>query len=163
MPAARRKHFLHWTLLILAVVAWLAFEGASRSRLTPPPHVTTLTEFLHWRPQTTRVLVVSSAGQEYLCALGPKAGLLSSGPSAYVFDASGLLKDWTTDAGDDPHFRDKWAFNKPLRELTPADAARRAAAADVSPGTRPAEGEVDGKVKNSGSHPPQRPLTAARP
>jgi hypothetical protein len=83
----------------------------------------TLEQFLRWRPQTERVLVVSADRKEYLCVLGSKAGLLASGPSAYVFDGSGSLVGWTADAGDDPTFRNKWKFDRPAREMSP-DAAR---------------------------------------
>lgn len=33
---------------------------------------------------------------------------LSSGPSAYVFDETGRLVDWTSDMGDDPVFANPW-------------------------------------------------------
>jgi hypothetical protein len=66
-------------------------------------------------------------GEEYLCAVGPKAGLLASGPSAYVFDQTGVLQDWTADAGDDPRFREKWAFDRPVQDLSREAASRRMA------------------------------------
>jgi hypothetical protein len=114
-----------WVLVgLLALLAWAVFERRSRSRLAPPAGVVTVEQVLRWRPQTERVLVVSAGGEEYLCAVGPKAGLLPSGPSAYVFDGKGRLVGWTADAGDDPTFRNKWGFDRPVRELN-LDAARR--------------------------------------
>jgi hypothetical protein len=60
--------------------------------------------------------------------------LLSSGPSACVFDDTGRLVDWSSDIGDDPRFDEKWSAQRSRRTarmLSRSDVQKRAA-------TRPA-------------------------
>ena len=53
-------------------------------------------------------------GKQHLIAYGPMSSwlLLSSGPSACVFDDTGRLVDWSSDIGDDSQFDERWSAQR---------------------------------------------------
>jgi hypothetical protein len=88
----------------------LTTEYVSHRRVDPTGRVSTLSDYLAWRPAASEFAAVEVNGTQHVIAYGPKSSwlLLSSGPSAYVFDGTGRLVDWSTDIGDDSEFDDKW-------------------------------------------------------
>jgi len=110
-------------------------EYLSRRRLDPTGRVATLSEYLAWRPSAEQFVAVVVDGRRHVIAYGPSSWLLlSSGPSAYVFDDTGRLVDWSSDVGDDPRFVERWRAQGSRasgRTLSP-DEVRKIAA------TRPA-------------------------
>jgi len=105
-PAVKRYRGI--IVLVLLVATWLTAEWLLQRRTVPPASVTDFASFVHWRQSPRRIEVVQQGGAEYLITTGPAGGVVPSGPSAYVFDRSGRLVDWSSDMGDDPRFRDKW-------------------------------------------------------
>ncbi len=95
--------------LLLAFAAYFACEEALCYRVIPPKRVTTLATYLRWRPDTHKFTL---ANDEYLRVFGGGAGLLPSGPAAYVFDRTGRMVDWTPDSGDDDEFQAKWDWRE---------------------------------------------------
>jgi hypothetical protein len=99
---------LRWIIvLVLLIAAWIATERLLYRRTVPPADVTSIDSFLKWRPDTEQFAILAS-DNEHLMATAGGAGFLPSGPSAYVFDRSGRLVDWSPDIGDDPKFDEKW-------------------------------------------------------
>lgn len=96
-----------WLILVvvLIVVEYIAYR-----RVVPPEEVRSLDDFLVWRPAADQFVVVDANGGAYLIAYGPESSvfLVSSGPSAYVFDSSGQFVDWSSDIGDNPTFDERW-------------------------------------------------------
>jgi hypothetical protein len=102
---------LRWaTTLAVLVVGCVIAESIAHRRVVPPVDVKSLDGFLRWRPSAEQFAMVNVGGREHLIAYGPTSSVLwlSSGPSAYVFDASGRLVDWSADIGDDPRFDARW-------------------------------------------------------
>lgn len=98
-----------WIILaVLLFASWLLAEYLMHRRVVPPKNVTSLQTFLAWRPSTEHFAVTRTDGDEHLIAYGPNGALLPSGPSAYVFDSSGHLVDWSADVGDSPRFDEHW-------------------------------------------------------
>src|SRR5436190_17451546 len=96
-------------LIIVAVLigGCVAAEYISHRLANPSGHVSTLREYLAWRPSAEQFAAVDVNGKAYVIAYGGPTSswlLLSSGPSAYVFDDTGRLVDWSADIGDDPTF-----------------------------------------------------------
>src|SRR5690348_2492427 len=87
-------------VVLVLVAAWVASERVMYRRTVPPAEVTNIDAFLKWRPATEEFAVLSS-DDEHLMATSGGAGFLPSGSSAYVFDRSGRLVDWSPDIGDD--------------------------------------------------------------
>ncbi|HVS70373.1 MAG TPA: hypothetical protein VHQ47_03875 [Phycisphaerae bacterium] len=118
-----------WVVLgIGVVVGFLGEEVAGGWRLQPRGRAETLREFLAWRPGEQRFAEVEVGGKAGVLAVGPMGGLLSSGPSVYVYDGSGKLVDWTADEGDDSAFDGRWDVGKAWRGgMTRAEVERVAA------------------------------------
>mgnify|MGYP001552173015 CR=1 FL=1 len=99
-------------LIIFAVLigGCLTSEYVSHRRVDPAGRVTNLTAYLAWRPSAEHFAQVDIHGKPHVIAYGPMSSwvLLSSGPSACVFDDTGRLVDWSADIGDDPQFDEKW-------------------------------------------------------
>lgn len=102
-------------IVVLLIVTWLTTECLLYRRTVPPASVTGVDSFLNWQPHTTRFAILSQSGGEYLMGTGPGGGLLPSGSSAYVFDRSGRLVDWSPDIGDDTDFDERWQAQRSLR------------------------------------------------
>jgi hypothetical protein len=51
-------------------------------------------------PETLKFAVVDRGGSSYVVWIGRSRGAIVSGPPVYVFDATGVLVDRTSDAGD---------------------------------------------------------------
>ena len=103
-------------VLLLAVV--FAADHWARRAAAPPPGVTDLHAFLKWHPLPQRFHVLTIDGREYLVVAARRAGWLPSGPSAYVFDKSGGLLDWTADANRNPAFQRRWPIKPGGTEVT---------------------------------------------
>ena len=86
----------------------LVYDAIAARKAVPPPHVKTLSSFLDWRPGPHYGYVKRIQNRDHLVVLGDFAGMIPSGPAAYVFDKSGRLLDWTVDSGDDHDFQQKW-------------------------------------------------------
>jgi len=93
---------------VLLVIAWLGAEMYFGTRAFPPEHVRDATSYLDWRPDTQVFAILDGPGGEHLMAIGPGGGVLPSGPSAYIFDRTGRLVDYSLDIGDDPDFDERW-------------------------------------------------------
>lgn len=94
-------------IIAIASAALMPFMAARRA-IVPPAGVTGLETFLQWRPETTGFYPLRAAdGAEHLMATGASRPF-ASGPSAYIFDRSGRLADWSNDIGDDPAFDRTW-------------------------------------------------------
>jgi hypothetical protein len=97
-----------WIILIAClVVIYVAAEVLLHRRVVPPPTVDSFATMVEWRMPRS-IEVIEEGDSEYLLATGWGSGVLPSGPSAYVFDRSGKLVDWSGDMGDDPQFYGKW-------------------------------------------------------
>ena len=94
--------------VVLASGAFVAFERASQQRLVPAKRASTLSEFLDWQPACDTFAKINVGSKRHIIAYGPLCGWLPSGPSAYVFDDTGRLVDWSSDIGDSPSFDKKW-------------------------------------------------------
>jgi hypothetical protein len=92
----------------LLICGGLVFEFVSTRRLNPAGHASNLNEYLLWRPSANEFATIDVDGRRHVIAYGPSAGLLASGPSAYVFDDTGQLVDWSADIGDNPRFELRW-------------------------------------------------------
>jgi len=98
---------------VLLVVAWWTTEKLLHYRVVPPPGVMDVRSFLQWRP-STEPFTILVGDDPHLLATGAWAGLLPSGSSAYVFDRTGRLVDWSPDVGDDDAFDKKWRAQESL-------------------------------------------------
>jgi hypothetical protein len=104
-------------LLGLFLGACITIEFISYRRLIPAGRAMTLTQFLQWQTGAQRFGRTAIAGEAYVIAYGPASSslLLSSGPSAYVYDSSGRLVDWSADIGDDPTFGSRWNDQRAMK------------------------------------------------
>lgn len=133
------RRFRGIILLAVLVGGCLTTEYASRRRVRPTGRAGTLREYLAWRPTAGRFAAVTvGGGEEHVIAYGPASSwlLMSSGPSAYVFDEKGRLVDWSYDIGDDPTFDGRWSAQRSCgggRVLSRGDVGRVAA---TQPGVR---------------------------
>jgi hypothetical protein len=94
-------------IAFIFVTVLFAYDAHERRKLIPPDNLT-LDSYFEWQPTTKWAAIKESGGAEYLILLGPPAGFLPSGGSAYVFDKSGQLIDWVTDTGDSVRFKRRW-------------------------------------------------------
>src|SRR5690349_12178007 len=93
-----------WLIIFgLLIGGCFTAEIVSHRRSVPTGRVSTLTDYLAWRPSAEQFEAVDVEGQQYVIAYGPagRAFLMASGPAGYVFDSSGKLVDWSPDIGDD--------------------------------------------------------------
>ena len=100
-----------WIIIVAVLIpGFVLTEYFGHHRVVPPDQVKSLDGFLAWKPSAEEFAVVDTRNGEYLIAYGPANSLLglSSGPSAYAFDRSGRLVDWSADIGDDPRFDERW-------------------------------------------------------
>jgi hypothetical protein len=108
------KRFRGTLFLVLLIAACVALEHFSYQRLNPTGRFSTLGGYLAWRPSSQRFATTDVNGRRCIIAYGPGRSwlLLSSGPSAYVFDNTGRLVDWSSDIGDDSAFDDRWSAQR---------------------------------------------------
>lgn len=123
-------------VVVVLIGGCLTAEYVSHRRVNPTGHAANLDEYLAWRPSAEQFALVGVNCTPYVIAYGPTSSwlMLSSGPSAYVFDDMGRLVDWSPDIGDDPRFDARWSAQRSRRTgdtLSRAEVQRRAA-------TRPA-------------------------
>jgi hypothetical protein len=123
-------------VIILGVLIGGCFTAdyVRHRRADPTGRVSSLSEFLIWRPSTEQFALTEVDGQQYVLAYGPAGRTLPSGPAGYVFGPDGKLVDWSSDIGDDPAFDDKWDAQRArgTRPLSRSEVATMAA-------TRPAD------------------------
>ena len=106
---------------------------AARCAIVPPAGLTGLESFLRWRPATTGFYPLRAAdGAEHLMATGASRPF-ASGPSAYIFDRSGRLADWSDDIGDDPAFDRMWNAQRSRTPETIMPAAQARQWIDAGP------------------------------
>jgi hypothetical protein len=113
--------------IVVAAVAFVfvvVMEIRMRRAVVPPAGVDTFAEFLGWHPEPWGFAMLEVSGVKYLLAYGDSKSVLmmNSGTSAYVFDESGKMVDWTSDSGDDGRFRDKWNRDRYRGGVTRAEA-----------------------------------------
>jgi len=69
--------------------------------LAPPPTVKTLASFAEQMPAPKHVAQIDDAGVPNIVWVGDTAmWAFPSGPSCYIFDASGKLIEWNASTGD---------------------------------------------------------------
>jgi hypothetical protein len=101
-----------WLIVLAALIGGcFTTEYVSHRRVNPTGRISNLNEYLAWRPSADQFAQVHENGKPHVIAYGPMSSwvLLSSGPSACVFDDTGRLVDWSSDIGDDPQFDQKWS------------------------------------------------------
>ena len=80
---------------------WVFIGARELQSLAPPPAANTLTTFAEHMPAPRRVAQIDDAGVKKIVWVGDTAmWALTSGPSCYVFDASGNLIEWDVSTGD---------------------------------------------------------------
>ena len=123
------KRFRSLLVVLLALAALIGIETVAHRRVDPSGRASTLGEYLVWRPREQRFARIESDGRSHIIAYGPVSSwlLLSSGPSAYVFDEAGRLVDWSADIGDDPHFDTRWNAQGARSALKRGEVERLAA------------------------------------
>jgi hypothetical protein len=132
------KRFRGLIIFAALIGGCFATEYVTHRRLNPTGRVSSLSEYLAWRPSATwspsaaDFAVVDVDGKQHVIAYGPKNSwlLLASGPSAYIFDDTGRLVDWSSDIGDDGEFDRRWNAQRsfdPARSIPRAEADRIAA------------------------------------
>lgn len=113
-----RRRWVRWVgVCVVLVGGVLGMEVAGHRAVAPQGKFSTLRGFLAWRPGEERFAMVGVGGRRHVIALGARSSwlLLSSGPSAYVFDDAGALEDWTADMGDDNRFEGRWGVIEAFR------------------------------------------------
>ncbi len=105
------KRFRWLIIFALLIGGCFTTEYVSYRRVNPAGRVSTLSDYMAWRPSADQFAAVDINGKQHVIAYGPMSSwlLLSSGPSACVFDDTGRLVDWSSDIGDDPQFDEKWS------------------------------------------------------
>ena len=104
------KRFRGATIVLAVIGALVLTEYISHKRVNPTGKFTNLREYLAYRPSSDWFETLDGDGKHYVIAYGPMASwlMLSSGSSAYVFDNTGRLVDWSSDVGDDGNFHARW-------------------------------------------------------
>src|SRR5690349_5783774 len=91
-------------IIVVLIGGCLTAEYISHRRVNPTGRASNLNEYL-----AEQFAAGEANGKPHVIAYGSMSSwLLSSGPSAYVFDDTGRLVDWSSDIGDDPRFDARW-------------------------------------------------------
>jgi len=96
------KSWLHFFAIGAALLgSWIFVAARDMQSLAPPPNGKTLATFAERMPAPKRVAQIDDAGVTRIVWVGDTAmWALPSGPSCYVFDASGKLIEWDASTGD---------------------------------------------------------------
>ncbi len=101
-------------LLVLGLVAligsWIVSEVRWRIVNTPSGKFETAEAYLATGRPPRDVVALEANEGVYWIAYGALDTWMAtpSGSAAYVFDADGILRDWTSDVGDDSGFQIRW-------------------------------------------------------
>lgn len=101
-------------LLVLGLVtligSWIISEVRWRIINTPSGKFETAEAYLATGRLPRDVVTLEVDEGEYWIAYGALDTWMAtpSGSAAYVFDAEGILRDWTSDVGDDSGFQIRW-------------------------------------------------------
>lgn len=111
--------FKSFILVVLCFLVLTAASICSESELyinnSPKGKFATIAEYLACGQQPTQVYKALLSDKTYFVAIGSLHHnwlewlALPSGPTAYVFDETGTLVDWSSDTGDDPKFLSRWS------------------------------------------------------
>lgn len=96
--------------LVTLIASWIVSEVRWRIVNAPSGKFETAEAYLAaGRPPRDVVAVEANQG-EFWIAYGALDTWMAtpSGSAAYVFDAEGILRDWTSDVGDDSGFQIRW-------------------------------------------------------
>jgi hypothetical protein len=100
--------FLILGLVLIFELAMIVRHQWPYGEAVPPAHVSSLREYLEWRPESTFFLAIRSDQGLTLVVEGRwTKPFFNSGPAAYAFDEKGKLLDWTSERGDGP-FQGRW-------------------------------------------------------
>lgn len=102
------KRFRGVIVVVVLIGGCITGELQCLRRADPTNRIANLPEYLVWRPDAEEFAAVEANGQRHVIAYGPYTRTFPSGPSASVFDPTGILVDWSFDIGDDSRFDDKW-------------------------------------------------------
>ena len=110
-------------LLVSLVGGWALSEFRWAQLNNPAGKFSNLEEYLAAGRGPSFVTRTRKGDESFLMAHSPMDTWLAvpSAPAAYVFDAGGVLVDWSPDPGDDPAFRERW----PRGEEVPLSALRQ--------------------------------------
>lgn len=94
----------------MPILLWIGCE-VYHAKTSNPGTATTCREYRETMPAPEWAIRVAKGGKPHHLVGGPiRAPLaLPSGPPVYVFDAGGMLIDWTLDEGDDEAFQGRWS------------------------------------------------------
>lgn len=101
-------------LLVLGLVtligSWIVSEVRWRIVNTPSGKFETAEAYLATGRLPRDVVALHADRGEFWIAYGALDTWMAtpSGSAAYVFDAEGILRDWTSDVGDDSGFQIRW-------------------------------------------------------
>lgn len=126
-PAMKR---FRWVIVVGVLIGGcFTVNTVLHRRANPTGHVSTLTEYLAWRPSADQFAMSEINGQHYVLAYGPAGRMLPSGSAGYVFGPDGKLVARSSDIGDDPAFDEKWNAQRARidRSLPRSQVAKMAA------------------------------------
>jgi hypothetical protein len=118
-----RSALLCFGALATAFALWCLDMVLDNRSMSPPPGADTLTEFAARMPPPTHLTAIEEAGETRILWVGRYAySRFDSGPSYYLFDASGKLIEWRV-SGDRDAFSRHGGANY-TRMLTVDEAIR---------------------------------------
>jgi hypothetical protein len=102
---ARQKTLFRLGLILVLPIFLLGgcivVDCIAMSSARPPKTLKTIDDFKMWKNGSIKGRgTFEKEGVVYTIMLAPAGRMLSSGPSAYVFDDKGQFVDWTGDMGD---------------------------------------------------------------
>lgn len=113
MPRRTAPSGSRWRRVLFAVLyiglpllLWACVIKIEMHALAPPSDAKTFERFSEAMPPATHLAEVTRGGELLIVWIGEYCGpvFLPSGPSCYVFDSTGILRDWTPDTGDGSRF-----------------------------------------------------------
>ncbi len=97
--------------LCLMLAIWVASHAAYVDTIWPRAIGMTMAELEQQIGKPENLRPHTHNGSNYTIWSGPvKTIYLPSGPPVYVFDSVDKLIDWSSDIGDDAHFREQWGL-----------------------------------------------------
>ncbi len=108
------KILAEFGLFILVIYIYISLCVWQINKMTPPPTITNITAFDKAMNDGTYTYwtFIRNGNTYYEAQKFLPFWTLPSGPSSYVFDDAGTLKDWTHDSGDSPNWNRKWGRPK---------------------------------------------------